>query len=253
MGIALVTGASSGIGQSAAERIASAGSAVIVTYRSNPAGAERTVAAIEERGGAAAALALDLDHRDALDGFDESVGRLMADRWPGRPLSCLVNNAGFGGGAPFADTTEDLFDGFYRTLVKGPYFLTQRLAPRLADGASVVFTGSTSALPGATAEVGYSAYATMKGAVAVMTRYLAKELAPRGIRVNSVAPGTTRTRIGDDAFERMPELIAPIAARTAFGRIGEPDDIGSAIAFLASEASGWITAQTIEVSGGYDL
>jgi NAD(P)-dependent dehydrogenase (short-subunit alcohol dehydrogenase family) len=93
----------------------------------------------------------------------------------------------------------------------------------------------------------------MKGAVVVMTRYLAKELATRGIRVNSVAPGTTRTRIGDDAFARMPELIAPVAARTALGRIGEPDDIGSVISFLASDASGWITGQTIEVSGGYDL
>lgn len=253
MGIAVVTGASSGIGRSAAERIARTGTAVVLTYRTNPDGADQAVAAIEQDGGSAVALPLDLSDSDSFDGFDEAVARVMADTWPDRSLSCLVNNAGFGGGAPFADATQELLDGFYRTLVKGPYFLTQRLVPRMADGGSVVFTGSTSALPGLPAEVGYSSYATMKGAVVVMTRYLAKELAPRRIRVNSVAPGTTRTRIGDDVFARMPELVAPIAARTAFGRIGEPDDVGSVIAFLTSEESSWITGQTIEVSGGYDL
>jgi len=253
MSIAIVTGASSGIGHSAALHLAADGRPVVLTYHRNPDGAAQAVADIERRGGDAVALALDVADTDSFGPFADSVARLSADRWAGAAVSCLVNNAGFGGGAPFADTTTGQFDDFYRGLVKGPYFLTQRLLEMMADGSSVVFTGSSAALPTGAAEPGYSAYAAMKGAVVVMTRYLAKELAARGVRVNSVAPGPTRTRLGDDAFTRMPELAAPLAARTALGRLGEPDDIGSVIAFLASDGAAWITGQTIEVSGGYDL
>ena len=113
-------------------------------------------------------------------------------------------------------------------------------------------TSSGSALP-STTEPGYSAYATMKGGLTVLTRYLAKELAPRGIRVNAVAPGSTRTRLADNAFERHPEVIPALAARTALGRLGEPDDVGAAIATLLGDGCRWITGQTIDVSGGFDL
>ena len=137
--------------------------------------------------------------------------------------------------------------------LEGPYFLTQTSLPLIGDGGSIVFTSSTSALPTARPEPGYSVYASMKGAQLVLTRYLAKELSARGIRVNAVAPGVTRTRLGGDAFARHPDLIPPVAARTALGRIGEPEDLGRVIAFLLSPESGWITAQTVESSGGYDL
>jgi NAD(P)-dependent dehydrogenase (short-subunit alcohol dehydrogenase family) len=139
-----------------------------------------------------------------------------------------------------------------RVLLKGPYFLTQTLLHLLADGGAIVNTTSNSALVSGL-EPGYSAYASMKGGLIVLTRYLAKELSPRGIRVNSVAPGATRTRIADNAFERYPEVIPAMAAKTALGRLGEPDDIGIAIAALLSEEARWITAQTIEVDGGYNL
>jgi NAD(P)-dependent dehydrogenase (short-subunit alcohol dehydrogenase family) len=252
MHIAIVTGGSSGIGQSAAKRIAADGSGVILTYHRNADGAHETVAEIHRQGGTAVALPLDLDRTDTFGDFRATVSRTLAETWNASSFTQLVNNAGFGEGALFDATSEDLFDHLYRGLLKGPYFLTQRLAPMMSDGGAVVFTGSTAAVSG-TAEPGYSAYATMKGGIVVMTRYLAKELSERGIRVNSVAPGVTRTRLGDDAFARMPELIPPIAARTAFDRIGEPDDIGNVIAFLVSDGGSWITGQTIEASGGYDL
>jgi NAD(P)-dependent dehydrogenase (short-subunit alcohol dehydrogenase family) len=145
-----------------------------------------------------------------------------------------------------------MFDRLAQVLLKGPYFLTQTLLPLLADGGAIVNTSSGSALPQVT-EPGYSAYATMKGGLIVLTRYLAKELSPRGIRVNAVAPGATRTRLADNAFERFPEVIPALAAKTALGRVGEPDDIGAVIATLLGDDCRWITAQTIDVSGGFEL
>jgi NAD(P)-dependent dehydrogenase (short-subunit alcohol dehydrogenase family) len=154
--------------------------------------------------------------------------------------------------AMFQDMTEEAFDQLYRALLKGPYFLTQKLLPLLTDGGAIVNTSSNSAMS-AGLTPGYSAYATMKGGLMVLTRYLAKELSVRGIRVNSVAPGPTRTGLGDDAFARMPEVIPPLAARTALGRIGEADDIGRLIAALLSDEGAWVTAQNIEASGGFNL
>jgi NAD(P)-dependent dehydrogenase (short-subunit alcohol dehydrogenase family) len=152
----------------------------------------------------------------------------------------------------FSETSEALFDAFHRVLFKGPYFLTQTLLPMMADGGSIVNTSSNSSLEHGV-EIGYTAYSSMKGAINVWTRVLAKELAPRRIRVNAVAPGATRTQIGGGVFDEHPEYIKPLAARTAFGRIGEPDDIGKVIAFLLSDDAGWITAQVLEVSGGMNL
>lgn len=252
MRVALVTGASSGIGRSAAVEIARRGHGVILTYDKNKHGGLETVARIEALGGTAVALPLSIGDSSTFAEFRESVVDALRTNWQTETLDYLVNNAGIGGGAAFEETTEDFFDELMRVLLKGPYFLTQTLLPLLNDGGAIVNTASHSALD-IGVEAGFSAYATMKGGVLVFTRYLAKELAPRGIRVNSVNPGPTRTRLGGDAFAKYPELIEPLASRTALGRLGEPDDIGKMIAVLLSDDSAWVTAQNLEVSGGSKL
>jgi NAD(P)-dependent dehydrogenase (short-subunit alcohol dehydrogenase family) len=250
--VAIVTGASSGIGRAAAMRLAERGIAVVVTFHSDAEAANATVAAIEKIGGAAVALPLDLGRSDTFPGFVERVRTEIGARWDRTTFDYLVNNGGFAQMAMFEHTSEELLDRFYRVLLKGPYVLTQKLVPLLADGGAIVNTTSNSAMASGFTP-GYSGYATMKGGLMVLTRYMAKELSGRRIRVNAVAPGPTRTGLGDDAFERFPEVIAPLAERTALGRIGEPDDIGKVIAALLSDECGWITAQNIEVAGGFNL
>jgi NAD(P)-dependent dehydrogenase (short-subunit alcohol dehydrogenase family) len=252
MTVALVTGASSGIGRSSAVELARHGWGVVLTYNSNPDGAHEAVAEIEQLGGTGVARPLDLSRSDTFAPFAATLRRTLDDTWSTDRLGALVNNAGLASGTPFEKMTEDAFDRLDRVLLRGPYFLTQHLLPFLGDGSAVVnVTSSTTARYGL--EPGYSAYGSLKGALVVLTRYLAKELSPRGIRVNSVSPGPTRTRLGDDAITRHPELEAPLAAKTALGRVGEPADVGTVIAFLLSAEAAWLTAQDIEVSGGFNL
>lgn len=252
MRVAIVTGGSSGIGRSAAVEIARQGAGVILTYRKNPAGAQDAVHEIEASGGSAVAVPLDLADHDAFPEFREAIERELEERWGTRTIHALVNNGGFGGGVPFDEMDGAALDRYYAVHFKGPYLLTRELSPIIEDGGVIVSTSSSSVRPGDTTP-GYSAYAGMKAALVVATRYLALELSPRGIRVNSIAPGPTRTRLGDDAFERFPELIDGLAARTALGRIGEPEDIGRVIAFLVSDDAGWITGQDLLVTGGWAL
>jgi NAD(P)-dependent dehydrogenase (short-subunit alcohol dehydrogenase family) len=251
--IAIITGGSSGMGQHAAIRMAERGAGVIVTYNSSPEGAQETVAAIEAIGGTAVALQLDVGDSSTFDAFVQHVATELSDRWGRTSFDYLVNNAGFGGMSMFADTTEEVFDRFYRVILKGPFFLTQKLLPLIVDGGAIVNTTSNSALPNSV-EAGYSAYATMKGGLAVLTRYLAKELSVRGIRVNAVAPGPTRTgMISDDIVEQFPDVITSLVDRTALGRLGTGDDIGKVIASLLSDELAWITGEHIEASGGFNL
>ncbi|WP_036967657.1 SDR family NAD(P)-dependent oxidoreductase [Promicromonospora kroppenstedtii] len=252
MSITIVVGASSGIGQAAAIRAAEGGSGVIVTYNANQDGALETVARIQEAGGTAVALPLDVGDSATFPAFRAAVERALAETWGARTVTGLVNNAGYGGGTLFADTTEKQLDDFYRVIFKGPYLVTQALLPLIEDGGSIVNTASSSAGTAGLSE-GYSAYGSMKGAVIVLTRYLAKELGARGIRVNSVSPGPTNTPFAGGAFEAYPEMTAQLVERTALGRLGRPDDAGSAIAFLLSNGGRWVTAQNIEVTGGFNL
>ena len=251
MTIAIVTGSSSGIGRSAAIEIAKRGTSVIVTYNNNEAGAKETVEAIAQLGGTAVALFLDVGRSRTFVTFRDAVTATL-ETWHADRFDYLVNNAGFGQMSMIEDTSEELFDQFIDVILKGPFFLTQQLLPLMNDGGAIVNTTSNSALDSGL-EAGYSAYASAKGGLMVLTRYMAKEFSSRGIRVNSVAPGPTRTRIAGDAFEKYPEIIAPMAARTALGRLGEAEDIGTAIAALLGDESRWITAQNIEVSGGFNL
>ncbi len=253
MNVAIVTGGSSGIGASTAIELARRGTGVILTYNSNSGGALDTVAAVEAAGGTGVALPLDIGAAEDFPAFGVAVAAALHDSFGRETLDFLVNNAGIGHPAvPFEQTSPETFDLLMRVLFKGPFFLTRELLPLLADGGAIVNVSSGSALA-TSVEPGYSAYASMKGAIIVLTRYLAKELAGRGIRVNSVLPGATRTRIAGNSFERYPEAVPLMAAKAALGRIGEPDDVAVAIAALLSADGRWITAQDIEVSGGFNL
>lgn len=247
--IALVTGGSRGLGRNAALKLAQQGADVILTYRSNRAEAETVVAQIEALGRRAAALPLDAADAGSFDAFAAQLRDVLAG-WQRERFDWLLNNAGIGIHASIADTSEAQFDELVNIHFKGVFFLTQKLLPLIADGGRIlnVSTGLTRfALPG------YAAYASMKGAIEVLTKYLAKELGPRGIAVNVLAPGAIETDFGHGAVRDNAELNRYIAAQTALGRVGLPDDIGDVIAALLSPASRWVNAQRIEASGGMFL
>lgn len=251
MKIAIVTGGSNGIGKATALELGRRGISVILTFNSYEERAATVVQAIEENKNVrAVALKLNLNERSGLAGFIEETKRKLNEVWNRTTFDYLVNNAGTGGPMMFTEMTEEYFDHILNTNFKGPFFLTQQLVQFIEDGGSIVNVSSSSksgAFPG------YSAYGPLKAATSSWTRYIAKELAPRRIRVNAVSPGPTHSNFGDGAFDKHPEFIKPLADQTALGRIGKPDDIGKVIASVLSEDFGWVTAQDIEVSGGHLL
>ena len=248
--IALITGASRGLGRSAALHLAAQGVQLIITYKDSAAPAQEVVAQIEALGSRAVALRLDVGDSQSFGAFAQEVKAALAATWQREQFDYLVNNAGVGLTAPFAETTEAQFDQLVDIHLKGTFFLTQKLLPLIADGGRIVNTSSGLArfsLPG------YAAYAVMKGGVEVLTRYLAKELGPRGISVNTIAPGAIETDFGGGTVRDNAQVNAHISSVTAQGRVGLPDDIGGAVAALLSPGNGWVTGQRIEVSGGMML
>jgi NAD(P)-dependent dehydrogenase (short-subunit alcohol dehydrogenase family) len=248
--IALVTGSSRGLGKSTVLNLAKKGVDVIVTYHSNAAEATNVVTEIESLGAKAVAIQLDSSSVKTFDVFVAQVKQSLQAKWQTEHFDFLVNNAGTGLSASFAETTEDEFDRMMNIHLKGVFFITQKLLPLINDGGRIVniSTGTTRIiLPG------YSAYASMKGAIETLTLYMAKELGSRKIAVNVVAPGAIETDFRGGAVRDNPEMNKYIASLTALGRVGLPDDIGGAIASLLSEDNQWVNAQRIEVSGGQSI
>ena len=248
--IALITGGSRGLGRNAARKLAAKGIDVIITYHTRQDEADALVSQIEQLGRRAAALQLDAGNVGSFAAFAEQLKTVLQDKWQTGQIHHLVNNAGMGSYGSFAETTEQQFDALMNVHLKGVFFLTQTLLPLIADGGRILNVSSGLArfsFPG------YAAYATMKGAVETLTRYLAKELGPHGISVNVLAPGAIETDFGGGQTRDNPQVNAMIAANTAMGRAGLPDDIGDAIAALLASDSNWITGQRIEASGGMML
>lgn len=245
--IALITGGSRGLGRNTAIHLARKGIDCVVTYNSAREQAESAVTEIEALGQKAVALQLDTSDVSGFPGFVEALKAALGQTWGRDTIDILVNNAGTGLHKPIAETTEAEFDALMNVHVKGVFFLTQALLPLIVDGGRIVNISSglaRFALPG------HGAYATMKGAVEVFTRYLARELGPRRIAVNTVAPGAIETDFGGGTVRDNPQVNQMVASTTAMGRAGLPDDIGGAISSLIAGENGWMTGQRIEVSGG---
>lgn len=251
MKIAIVTGGSNGIGKATAIELGKRGVGVVLTYNSYKDRAEAVVREIEKTSGVrAVAIKLDLTQRGSFPAFIQEVKKQLKEVWNRTTFDYLVNNGGVGGPMMLTEMTEEYFDKILNTNYKGPVFLTQQLIRFIEDAGAIVNTSSSSrnqSFPG------YSVYGSLKAALSSWTRYIAKELAPRKIRVNSVSPGPTHSNFGDGVFDKHPEFIKPLAEQSVFGRIGEPEDIAKVIVNLLSEDFAWVTAQDIEVSGGHLL
>lgn len=248
--IALVTGGSRGLGKNMALKIAEKGLDVIITYHSKKEEAQEVVAAIEKTGRKAATLQLNAGDVTSFTTFFTELAQVLKTTFGVDRFDYLVNNAGIGMNVPFKDTTIDQFDLLMNIQFKGVYFLTQQALGLLNDGGGIVNVSS-----GLTrfSSPGYSAYASMKGAIETLTRYQAKELGIRGIKVNTVAPGAIATDFAGGVIRDNAQYHANVKAITALGRVGEPDDIGGVVAFLCTEDARWVTAQRIEASGGMNL
>jgi len=251
MSLAIITGASRGLGRAMAEHLAAKGVDILFTYRSRKDEADALIAYLAAQGRKAYGLQLDTGVASSFPAFVAQVKAVLASEFGRDDFDYLINNAGIGGAhTPLSEVTEAQFDELMNIHFKGVLFLTQGLLPLIKDGGRIlnVSTGlARFTLPG------YGAYASMKGAIEVMSRYMAKELGPRGIRVNVLAPGAIETDFGGGRVRDNAELNTFVASQTALGRVGLPDDIGAVVTALISDEMGWMTAQRIEVSGGMFL
>jgi len=248
--IALITGGSRGLGKDMALNLAKKGIDVLLTYNSQQHEAQAVVTEIEQLGQRAAALQLNTSDVSSFDAFFEQVKPTLTQTFQAEQFNFLINNAGTALHAPFAETTEAQFDQVMNIHLKGVFFLTQKALPLISDGGRVINISSGLArfsMPGS------SAYGSMKGAVETLTRYLAKELGPRGITANVVAPGAIATDFGGGVVRDNAELNKQVASITALGRVGLAEDIGGVVAFLCTDEARWINGQRIEVSGGMNL
>ena len=245
--IALITGASRGLGRNMARHLAKRGVHIIGTYRSGADEAEVLRQEIEAMGGKAAMLALDVTDTASFAAFAAKVTETLKIVFGRERLDFLVNNAGNGLFANFTDATEEQFDSLVTTHLRGPVFLTQKLLPLIGDGGRILNVSSgfvRFTLPG------YSLYAAMKAAVEVLTRFMAVELGARRIRVNAIAPGAIATDFGGGAVRDNDHVNAYVAQGIALGRVGLPDDIGSAVAAILSDDMAWANGTTFDISGG---
>jgi NAD(P)-dependent dehydrogenase (short-subunit alcohol dehydrogenase family) len=245
--IALVTGGSRGLGKDMALSLARKGLDVIITYRSKKEEADAVVNEIKAMGRQATSLSLDMEAFSKLDSFVQAFAIELKTIWKSEGFDYLVNNAGMGATVPFENVTEELFDSFLNVHYKSVYFLTQKLLPFLRGGGGIVNISS-----GTTrfANPGYSVYASMKGAIEVLTKYWAKELGAKGIRANVVAPGPIETDFNNAAIRSNPQMKERLGSLSPLGRVGRAEDIGGVVAFLCTDEGGWINGQRIEVSGG---
>jgi NAD(P)-dependent dehydrogenase (short-subunit alcohol dehydrogenase family) len=248
--IALVTGGSRGLGKNMALRLAESGHDVILTYNTQKEEAALVVKAIEDLGQQAVALHLNVNNIASLEGFLTTVSAILKEKWERSSFDFLINNAGVGATIAYSDATEEDFDILMNIHFKSVYFLTQKALPLLNDGGSIINLSS-----GTTrfCNPGYSIYASMKGAVETFTKYLAKEVGPRGITANVIAPGPIETDFNNATIRNNPQIKDRLASMTALGRVGEANDIGGIVAFLCSKDGYWITGQRIEASGGISL
>lgn len=245
--IAIVTGASRGLGKNAVEKLAKKGVDIILTYHSQQDAAQAVVKSVQAAGGKAVAVKLDAGNSSSFNAFVAEVKTQLQAVWQRDNFDFLVNNAGVGLHETFAETTEEQSDLMMNIHLKGPFFLTQKLLPLMADGGRILNVSSglaRFALPGS------SAYAIMKGAIEVLTRYQARELGERGITANVLAPGAIATDFSGGMVRDNPQVNKMVAGNTALGRVGLPDDIGDMVALMLSDEAGWMTAQRVEASGG---